>query len=721
MAAPISAEDAKAFSDDSETKSIIVVDTTNSTTRNYDLYQIFGGTLKEGKLTYVSWGDSIVGSVTVDGVTTSYDFSTALVDALKAEKLATGEDNPLKDDFANITADGEVKELDDGTSKTTKYSARAVADIVATYQNKSEEIDAFATAVASVLDGQTVEYRTQGYSDLQISTGTEYIFQGVEDGYYLVNETTSPTITEKVKGEDGSEKEVTTKKTDFTYSKYMINVGTGENGTTIYAKGSAIPTLEKKIKYGTDDPDTAADESLHDYQSVAYNNKVEFQLTSAVPSMDGYSKYYFIMNDEMSAGLTFDKIKSVMVGDIKLKEAKEAKDNEPSYELDVVQDNDDEPTALTITFKNFIQYKDLEGAKITVNYTADVDEDIVIGDTNENTNTANLTYSNNPNYNYKGTTDDPDKPGEDEPTLDTVDDTVYVYTAGVSVFKTDANGVRLAGAEFKIKDVGTTVTSENGKVTSTPNSDKVITVVPKLTAICYDSQSTTFDTTSNGTPYYKMVSNAYSSQKYTDASMSRYAKEKVKYKKNDDGTYTPDVEGTYYKLASEDTYIEVGKETSDQVLEKDYVLYKYEEVVTEQTEDGDNEVVGTVSAENGMISFNGLNVGTYIITEEKAPAGYEKITDALTVTVTFDDTKAAIGEGKWSYSSVESESNKLVTAETSNKGIYEVEVKNLSETTLPSTGGMGTTIFYAAGSTLAAAAAVMLIVKRRMRKEEESL
>ena len=45
-----------------------------------------------------------------------------------------------------------------------------------------------------------------------------------------------------------------------------------------------------------------------------------------------------------------------------------------------------------------------------------------------------------------------------------------------------------------------------------------------------------------------------------------------------------------------------------------------------------------------------------------------------------------------------------------------VKVENKAGTTLPSTGGMGTTLFYVVGGLLMAAAAVLLIAKKRMGK-----
>ena len=50
----------------------------------------------------------------------------------------------------------------------------------------------------------------------------------------------------------------------------------------------------------------------------------------------------------------------------------------------------------------------------------------------------------------------------------------------------------------------------------------------------------------------------------------------------------------------------------------------------------------------------------------------------------------------------------------STTGVFEIRIQNQKGTTLPSTGGIGTTIFYIGGSILVLAAAILLITKRRM-------
>ena len=100
-----------------------------------------------------------------------------------------------------------------------------------------------------------------------------------------------------------------------------------------------------------------------------------------------------------------------------------------------------------------------------------------------------------------------------------------------------------------------------------------------------------------------------------------------------------------------------------------------------------------VTNANGEIEINGLNVGAYSLTETKAPAGYNLLTAPVAVEV--KDTAAENAEVP------------TLASETA-------YVENNAGTELPSTGGMGTTLFYVVGGILVAAAAVLLVTKKRM-------
>lgn len=145
---------------------------------------------------------------------------------------------------------------------------------------------------------------------------------------------------------------------------------------------------------------------------------------------------------------------------------------------------------------------------------------------------------------------------------------------------------------------------------------------------------------------------------------------------------------------------ETGKETT-KLPNAEFVLYKLVDDGTtknyykwDETEKKVVWVAGMADAtvvktnEEGAASFNGLANGTYYLVETKAPAGYNQLTDPVEVKVTGGTAEA----------------NLTVTA----------KVENKTGTTLPTTGGMGTTVFYVLGAVLVLGAVVLLVTKKRM-------
>lgn len=96
-----------------------------------------------------------------------------------------------------------------------------------------------------------------------------------------------------------------------------------------------------------------------------------------------------------------------------------------------------------------------------------------------------------------------------------------------------------------------------------------------------------------------------------------------------------------------------------------------------------------VSAADGSVeAFTGLADGTYTLVEKTVPAGYNKA----------DDLDITIKKGDYSAGNL----------------IQETTVTNKSGSVLPSTGGIGTTIFYMLGSLLVIGCGIVLVSRRRM-------
>lgn len=113
-----------------------------------------------------------------------------------------------------------------------------------------------------------------------------------------------------------------------------------------------------------------------------------------------------------------------------------------------------------------------------------------------------------------------------------------------------------------------------------------------------------------------------------------------------------------------------------------------------------------------VFTFSGLDTGIYRLTETKTPAGYNTIDPVyFEIVATNNGTKVTNMEGKAVNGSEIS-----FTANTTD-GSLSADVINNAGTTLPSTGGMGTTVFYVVGGGLMAVAVVLLVTKKRMENK----
>lgn len=104
----------------------------------------------------------------------------------------------------------------------------------------------------------------------------------------------------------------------------------------------------------------------------------------------------------------------------------------------------------------------------------------------------------------------------------------------------------------------------------------------------------------------------------------------------------------------------------------------------------------------GKIAIEGLDEDIYFLEETKAPAGY----NLLEQPIQFEIDPVYNDKGE-----LQKVVYKIGTQEVSSNVI---PVENFTGSTLPSTGGVGTTMFYVFGSIMVVAAVVLLVTKKRM-------
>ena len=128
-------------------------------------------------------------------------------------------------------------------------------------------------------------------------------------------------------------------------------------------------------------------------------------------------------------------------------------------------------------------------------------------------------------------------------------------------------------------------------------------------------------------------------------------------------------------------------------------------------------VVGqTVNSEGTQFTFEGIDDGFYLLVEKEAPAGYHEIEPvefhvvANHVTDLTGNPTTKLIELKAVF---KNNAFPTITGDTAT-GTITAAIENQSGTELPSTGGMGTTLFYVFGGLMVAAALVLLVTKKRM-------
>ena len=170
--------------------------------------------------------------------------------------------------------------------------------------------------------------------------------------------------------------------------------------------------------------------------------------------------------------------------------------------------------------------------------------------------------------------------------------------------------------------------------------------------------------------------------------------------------------------------IDILQAVKDGVLKAKDELYTYYSVTTDliglvKIQDGYRIATANDTAENityvieaGAVTIKGLDDATdYYLYETKAPVGYNQLKDPVKfkISATYSEDGSKLAEGSLTVSINDGAASTDLSA----------NIENKAGSTLPSTGGIGTTIFYVVGSVLVIGAAVVLITRKRMGKSDK--
>lgn len=196
--------------------------------------------------------------------------------------------------------------------------------------------------------------------------------------------------------------------------------------------------------------------------------------------------------------------------------------------------------------------------------------------------------------------------------------------------------------------------------------------------------------------------------------------------------YKAELNSSAVKTGTQNTaYIEYSHDPNNsseysKLPEKKVTVWTFDFTLTKEFSDGQNHTAGftlykdeakpgneigtekEITTNNGTAVWNDLADGDYVLVETSIPDGFNSVEDIVfTITTTVDEN----GNRTRLLSSNSAVSTDYSTGDVTTK------VVNNSGSILPSTGGIGTTIFYIVGSLLVIGALIFLISKRRMAEK----
>ena len=197
-------------------------------------------------------------------------------------------------------------------------------------------------------------------------------------------------------------------------------------------------------------------------------------------------------------------------------------------------------------------------------------------------------------------------------------------------------------------------------------------------------------------------------------------------------TYTFDLDGAVEGSVTTNILRKTGVEVatnSSPLKDAEFTLYKDEATTVKYTNTTNTTGIIT-SDENGQLKIRGLAAGTYYLKETKAPAGYSLNTTVFTIeiTATYKDDNTldtwsikvndkTVNDGKGTINTFQV-NNGTATVTNAEGKVDSVEIPNTKLSSLPSTGGIGTTIFTLGGCAIMIIAAGLYFASRRKKTEK---
>ena len=164
---------------------------------------------------------------------------------------------------------------------------------------------------------------------------------------------------------------------------------------------------------------------------------------------------------------------------------------------------------------------------------------------------------------------------------------------------------------------------------------------------------------------------------------------------NDDKKYLANVEFVLYRKNADD--------------KAEYAKFDPNNKLTGWTEN-ESEAGKLTTNATSNVTVKGLDKGTYFLKETATPVGFNGLTSDVEVQI--DSSCNTLSGATYTVKYKMANANDEDFTDTDDEKV--VPIENNRGTTLPGTGGIGTTIFYVVGGGLMVAAAILLITKKRM-------